>query len=460
MTNVNAYIFIHIYCFYFCIFPFASQSPPTSPTASPAISSSAYQEQARRFYSSDRPPISLKSPSPLSPGRRSDPSSSLTYRTSAGRNQDNCGSDSRRPHNSGSTSLLSTWNGGGSSVSVDGGNSLVVPLLSSSSAHTPSAGGAASMPSSPRLGRRSGTQEPAATSRTRKYSAGSLSGMMGGCHSRSLPRLCPSPSPRETNNGGLALSTLPPRRSDGAGGYKLSKDFYNNNNYQNEGPDFNHNSSGSSDQNQPSTQREGVVSICLSSPKNFSSSNLSVSPPVTPPDVTISSRSGGSPRVAKKLSLTSTNSMSSSPPEVDQRDSRGLSPGAELYLGDGEKRGAELNGAPGLEPAEGTASLGKTGQGPLVGLGERRQSFGKAGVTPPGGFRERRGSISSLSGKEELTDYHQRQKEERLREQEVERLVSSILQKRILTKKINFNSMRGCWHINAFKMLQVQIKQR
>lgn len=57
-----------------------------------------------------------------------------------------------------------------------------------------------------------------------------------------------------------------------------------------------------------------------------------------------------------------------------------------------------------------------------TGLGERRQSFGKAGIAPPGGFRERRGSISSLSGKEELTDYHQRQKEERLREQEVERL--------------------------------------
>ncbi|KAK7881332.1 hypothetical protein WMY93_029741 [Mugilogobius chulae] len=57
-----------------------------------------------------------------------------------------------------------------------------------------------------------------------------------------------------------------------------------------------------------------------------------------------------------------------------------------------------------------------------MGFGERRQSFGKAGIGPPGGFRERRGSISSLSGKEELTDYHQRQKEERLREQEVERL--------------------------------------
>lgn len=93
----------------------------------------------------------------------------------------------------------------------------------------------------------------------------------------------------------------------------------------------------------------------------------------------------------------------------------------ELYLGDRGKREAELNGALGLELAE------RMGHGPAVGLGERRQSFGKAGMTPPVGLRERRGSISSLSGKEELTDYHQRQKEERLREQEVERLVSSIL---------------------------------
>lgn len=58
-----------------------------------------------------------------------------------------------------------------------------------------------------------------------------------------------------------------------------------------------------------------------------------------------------------------------------------------------------------------------------LGLGERRQSFGKAGIGPQGGFRERKGSISSLSGKEELQDYHQRQRDERLREQEVERLV-------------------------------------
>uniref|UniRef100_A0A3Q1BV03 PH domain-containing protein n=1 Tax=Amphiprion ocellaris TaxID=80972 RepID=A0A3Q1BV03_AMPOC len=263
------------------------------------------------------------SASPLSPGRRSDPSYSLTSRTSVGRNQDNFGiSDSRRLHSQGSSPLLSTWSGGGSSSSVAASDSFLLTLPpSSSSSRSPSTGGAVSMPSSPRLGRRTfGNQEPLASTRTRKYSAGSLSGMMVGGHSRSLPRLCPSPSPRD-NNGGLTLSTL-------AGG-------------------------------------------------------------------------SSSPRVAKKLSLTSTSSLAS----------HGVSPGIEVSLGERDKRVGERR-----------ASFGKAGLEPGIGLGERRQSFGKAGVTPPGGFRERRGSISSLSGKEELTDYHQRQKEERLREQEVERL--------------------------------------
>ncbi|XP_060751767.1 pleckstrin homology-like domain family B member 2 isoform X2 [Tachysurus vachellii] len=46
--------------------------------------------------------------------------------------------------------------------------------------------------------------------------------------------------------------------------------------------------------------------------------------------------------------------------------------------------------------------------------------FGKGRVGP--GIGQWRGSISSLSSKNELQDYHQRQKDERLREQEVERL--------------------------------------
>ncbi|XP_058268076.1 pleckstrin homology-like domain family B member 2 isoform X6 [Hemibagrus wyckioides] len=51
---------------------------------------------------------------------------------------------------------------------------------------------------------------------------------------------------------------------------------------------------------------------------------------------------------------------------------------------------------------------------------ERMFLFGSGGVGP--GMGQRRGSVSSLSSKTELQDYHQRQKDERLREQEVERL--------------------------------------
>ncbi|XP_031705760.1 pleckstrin homology-like domain family B member 1 isoform X3 [Anarrhichthys ocellatus] len=421
-----------------------TQSPPTTPTTSPATSSSAYQDQARRFYGSDRAPMSLKSAPSFSPGRRSDPSSSsssLASRTSGSRHQDNLGiSDGRRLHNPGSSSsLLSTWNGGGSSTSVDGSNSflLSLPPPSSSSSRAPSTGGAASMPSSPRLGRRSyGSKEPAPSSRTRKYSAGSLNGMILGDHSRSLPRLCPSQSPRDNNNGAPTLSTLPPRRSDVAGGYKFSKDHYNSS--QNASPDINHNSSKSSQLSsnrhhiQSANQGESVVSISLSSPKNLPSTTATVSSIPTPPDVTIPSRTGGSssPRVAKKLSLTSTSSVgslgstSSSPPELERLTSRGSSAGVGLSLGERERRGVDLDftGSLGFGLGERGSSFGKAGLEAGMGLGERRQSFGKAGVTPPGGFRERRGSISSLSGKEELTDYHQHQKDERLREQEVERL--------------------------------------
>ncbi|XP_040022724.2 pleckstrin homology-like domain family B member 2 isoform X8 [Gasterosteus aculeatus] len=397
-----------------------TQSPPTTPVTSPATPSSAYQEQARRFYGSDRAPC-------LSPGRRSDPSSSLSGRASASRSQDGHGMSRYNP---GSSSLLSAWNGGGSTASVDGSNSalLSLPPPSSSSSRTPSTGGAASMPSSPRLGRRSygNHQETVPSSRSRKYSTGSLNGMMAGEHTRSLPRLCPFQSARDNNNGALALSTLPPRRSNVAGGYKSSKDHYNGSRVAS--PDLNRNSSKSAQppanrNHIPTTdQGESVVSISLSSPKNLPATTPTVASPTTPPDVTIPSRTGGSssPRVAKKLSLTSTSSLgstSSSPPEMDRLASRGL------YTGEGPSGvDQELTGSFGFGFGERRCSFGKAGLEHGMGLGERRQSFGKAGVTPPGGFRERRGSISSLSGKEELTDYHQHQKEERLREQEVERL--------------------------------------
>ncbi|XP_034998604.2 pleckstrin homology-like domain family B member 2 isoform X4 [Hippoglossus stenolepis] len=401
-----------------------TQSPPTTPVTSPSTSSSACQEQMRRFYGSDRPPMSLKSAPPLPPGRRSDPSSYLASRSS--RNQDNFSvGDSRRLHSQSSSPLLSAWNGGGSSSSVAGmdGSLLSLPPPSSSSSHTPSTGGAVSMPSSPRLGRRScGNQEPSPSSRPRKYSGGSLNGMMGGGYSRSLPRLCPSSSPHE-NGRLMTLSTLPPRRSDTAGSHKFSRDHYSN-----ISQDANHYGAYSRNQN----LGESVVSISLSSTKNLPSTTPSISTTTAPPDVTIPSKAGGSssPRVAKKLSLTSSSSVGTissttpSSPDTEHYASHGVAQSMEQTLAEKERRGGdlELNGTLGFGLGERRSSFGKAGLEPRMGFGDRRTSFGKAGVPPQGGFRERRGSISSLSGKEELTDYHQHQKEERLREQEVERL--------------------------------------
>nr|XP_019942983.1 PREDICTED: pleckstrin homology-like domain family B member 2 isoform X3 [Paralichthys olivaceus] len=403
-----------------------TQSPPTTPITSPATSSSACQEQTRRFYGSDRPPMSLKSAPPLSPGRRSDPSSYLASRTSRNQEIFSVG-DGRRLHSQSSSSLLSAWNGGGSSSSVAGMDGSLVSLPPSSSSRTPSTGGAVSMPSSPRLGRRScGNQEPSPSSRPRKYSAGSLNGMLGGGYSRSLPRLCPSSSPHD-NGRLLTLSTLPPRRSDIAGSHRFSRDHYSN-----ISQDANHYGGSSRNQIPTTNQGEGVVSISLSSTKNLPSTTPSILTTTAPPDVTIPSRAGGSssPRVAKKLSLTSSSSvgtMSSttpSSPDTEQFASHGVAQGMEQTFAEKERRGVshELNGALGLGHGERRSSFGKAGLEPRMGFGDRRPSFGKAGVPPQGGFRERRGSISSLSGKEELTDYHQRQKEERLREQEVERL--------------------------------------
>lgn len=54
---------------------------------------------------------------------------------------------------------------------------------------------------------------------------------------------------------------------------------------------------------------------------------------------------------------------------------------------------------------------------------KRTLSFGKGGVGQ--GMGQWRGSISSLISKNELQDYHQKQRDERLREQEVEKLVRS-----------------------------------
>lgn len=314
-----------------------TQSPPTTPNLlSPVTSSSpipSYQEQARRLYNSERPPLATKvpahAPNSMPPSPRRD--TSLPYSRPIMRNQSqdsllNTTSESRR-------TPISMWNGSSTSAA-------------SSLPPTPGGGsGAASMPSSPRLARkfhtpdagRNGGLDPAP--RQRKYSAGSLTGMSS--HSRSLPRLY---RPADSQ---LSLPSIY-RSPDG------------------------HSSRQADHQNGHSE----VVCISLSTKPGAKHT-------MAPPDVTMTSEETTSPRQAKKVSLTSVSSCF----DLDQQSLRGPSPALEFSFG------------------------------------ERRQSFGKAGIGPQGGFRERKGSISSLSGKEELQDYHQRQRDERLREQEVERLV-------------------------------------
>ncbi|XP_041808396.1 pleckstrin homology-like domain family B member 2 isoform X1 [Chelmon rostratus] len=173
--------------------------------------------------------------------------------------------------------------------------------------------GAASVPSSPRMGRRLYSQGKAGgESRQRKYSTGSLNSL--GMHSRSLPRLNNAADPP-------ALS-LPTRHSVGS--------------------------------------HRGVGSA---------GPRCSLSSLDQPPDVTVPASMPSTPRRASLASLSSL--------------------------------GMDVDGT-GLD----------------LGFGERRLSFGKGGLGPG----QRVGSISSLNGKEELRDYHQHQRDERLREQKVQRL--------------------------------------
>ncbi|XP_049324563.1 pleckstrin homology-like domain family B member 2 isoform X6 [Astyanax mexicanus] len=262
---------------------YLSLSPPPSPLSTASL----LQE---------RPPLSVRIPTsslsmPPSPRQSERPMSPVhTHTRTRHQSQDSLllstSTDGRRPNTA--SSLLTMWNGS---------SSYTADVLR----RGPS--GAASMPSSPRLGRRllardgDPTMEP--SPRQRKYSTGSLNGLGGG-HSRSLPRLY---------RGDVPTLSLPPRRS--------------------------------------SRPRRSLPSL------------------ERPPDVTVTASVSSSPR---RASLTS------------------------------------LGSAPCLD----------------LGLGERRLSFGKGGVGS--GMGPRRGSITSLSSKEDLRDYHQRQRDERLREQEVERL--------------------------------------
>lgn len=175
--------------------------------------------------------------------------------------------------------------------------------------------GAASVPSSPRMGRRLYAQGKAiGDSRQRKYSTGSLNSL--GMHSRSLPRLHSALDPPTLS---IPSRNITYRGAGSAG------------------------------------QRRSLSSL------------------EQPPDVTVPASMPSTPRRASLASLSSL--------------------------------GVEVDGT-GLD----------------LGFGEGRLSFGKGGLSPG----QRVGSISSLNGKEELRDYHLHQRDERLREQRVQRLVSGI----------------------------------
>ncbi|KAJ8385809.1 hypothetical protein AAFF_G00181650 [Aldrovandia affinis] len=315
-----------------------TKSPPISPT--PPL----YPERGRRQHERPAPSVSSVPPFPrhgLFDARERDP----PHSRSSGRNlsQDSLLTPPTAERGS---PLLSMRNGSSP------GDAL--PLMP------------ASMPSSPRLFRRLLPQEAGRGGdlgldpgpRQRKYSAGSLTGM--GAHSRSLPRLYRA---SETPLAPLALRH--PHSLDGCA---------------------------------PEPSGHGqvrVLSISLSSRSSRGSD-----PQEPPPNVSMATSIPPSPRVAKKMSLTSSDCYSHSEHSDPHGSSSSPDPGMR------ERR-------PSLDPGmrERRPSLDP-------GLGERRPSLG-AGHVP---FRERKGSISSLSGKEELQDYHHRQRDERLREQEVEKL--------------------------------------
>ncbi|XP_057401207.1 pleckstrin homology-like domain family B member 2 isoform X9 [Balaenoptera acutorostrata] len=273
-----------------------------------------------------------------------------------------------------SGSLLTMWNG--SSLSDTGS----LPIGRS---------GAASMPSSPKQARKISIQDnltlqPKLTRhkdlasenislRTRKYSSSSLSHM--GAYSRSLPRLH-----RATENQ-LAPLSVPPRSSLGnskrmkLGEKDLPHSITDNDNYLN----FSSLSSGALPYKTSASEGNPYVSSTLSVP--------------------------ASPRVARKMLLASTSSCTSD--DLDRASYLGTSPGHSFPPG-------ELDRAFAARRNFSCGSVEFDDADP--------DSLRQASGTPQPVLRERKSSISSISGRDDLMDYHRRQREERLREQEMERL--------------------------------------
>ncbi|KFV64669.1 Pleckstrin homology-like domain family B member 2 [Dryobates pubescens] len=271
-----------------------------------------------------------------------------------------------------SGSLLTMWNG-------SSGNELILSPASNS--------GAASMPSSPKQGRRMNVDSLAPhikpvkqkdvmetlSSRPRKYSGGSLSHM--GMYSRSLPRLY-----RPTESQLVPLS-LPPRSSLGntkrkkLGDKDLPQNALDADNYLN----FSSCSSGVSPHTNSGSGNNPYVSSTLSvsaSPRIAKKMLLAPSPPYLPDDFDRLGLSGTSP------------SSSFSPVDFD----RSFSVRRNLSTSSVELDDPDLD------------------------------SYRQTPNSMQSSMRERKSSISSISGREDLMDYHRRQREGRLREQEMERL--------------------------------------
>ncbi|TFJ99620.1 obscurin-like protein 1 [Platysternon megacephalum] len=268
-----------------------------------------------------------------------------------------------------SGSLLAMWNG-------SSGSEIILSPVSSS--------GAASMPSSPKQGRRMNIQDhltlhsrpvkhkEAMTetlgSRTRKYSGGSLDHM--GVYSRSLPRLYKS-----TESQLIPLS-LPPRNSLGNSKRKkhgekdLPQSALDADNYLN----FSSCSSGVSPYTNSVSDSNSYVSSTLSVP--------------------------ASPRIARKMLLAS--SFSHVSDDFDRFGLSGTSPSNSFSPVDLDR----------------TFSVRRNISTSSMEFDETDlESFRQTPI-----LRERKNSISSISGRDDLMDYHRRQREERLREQEMERL--------------------------------------
>uniref|UniRef100_A0A7M4EUD1 Pleckstrin homology like domain family B member 2 n=1 Tax=Crocodylus porosus TaxID=8502 RepID=A0A7M4EUD1_CROPO len=273
-----------------------------------------------------------------------------------------------------SGSLLTMWNGG------SGSEMMLSPVSTS---------GAASVPSSPKQGRRMNIQDSlnlhprpvkhkevmteALGSRARKYSGGSLSHM--GVYSRSLPRLYKS-----TESQLMPLS-LPPRNSPGNSKRKkhgekdLPQSALDADNYLN----F-------------SSCSSGVLPFINSASDN----NSYVSSALCVPS---------SPRLAKKMLLASSSSYASD--DFDRLGLSGTSPSNSFCPVDIDR----------------SFSVRRNLSTSSMEFDETElESFRQTPTSLPPSIRERKNSISSVTGREDLMDYHRRQREERLREQEMERL--------------------------------------